>query len=473
MTFEEYLIKKRINRDAFAAEDPGRYRAWESMYAQMHPNSFYVAVKMVLNNVRLRYHLREEDVPRPATTSAPRPAARRAAPSGAIPEAGRTAAIPAPQAEITPDALAIPATPDVPQETTEEKPVIPAAAPKPRPVVRRPAALQTPAAEDEAPAPAKQAEEAAKPAAPRARPVIKRPAALAKPEDQPTREEQDTKAIPEQAASSEASAEAAKPVRPRPVIKRPTALQNPLQGEEQPVSGVADEGIAPASETAAEAPKPPRPRPVIKRPIVLQKPVEEQQLGSGIEAGPAAAETAPTGIDNPTQSAAEGAPKPPRPRPVMKRSAALSKPAAPEAMPEEAKSAEGELAIPDATVDVSPEKKFPANELAAETSPIAPITEVEQAGNQPVQHTPEAQPNAAPPAKPPRPRPIIRRPTPPVSAAPEIEPSVEEKQESPAILDRPEEAGTEEPPIPEDQAEKPKPPRPRPIIRRPPPKTEE
>lgn len=462
MTFEEYLIKKRINRDAFAAEDPGRYQAWESMYAQMHPNSFYVAVKMVLNNVRLRYHLREEDVPRPATTSAPRPAARRAAPASST-----EAAAPDAVSEVP---AAIPATPDVPQETTEEKPVIPAAAPKPRPVVRRPAALQTPAAEDEAPALAKQAEEAAKPAAPRARPVIKRPAALAKPEDQATNEEQDKQAIPEQAATAEASGEMPKPARPRPVIKRPAALQKPPEGEEQPALEQPAEGIAPASETASEAPKPPRPRPVIKRPIALQKPVEEQQLGSGIEAGPAAAETAPTGIESPVQPADEGAPKPARPWPVMKRPAALSKPAAPEAMPEEAKSAEGELAIPDATVDVSPEKKFPANALAAET---APITEAEQAGNQPVQHTPEAEPNVAPPAKPPRPRPIIRRPTPPVSAAPEIEPSVEEKQESPAILDRPEEVGTEEPPIPEDQAEKPKPPRPRPIIRRPPPKTEE
>ncbi|EJF11786.1 hypothetical protein [Pontibacter sp. BAB1700] len=123
MTFEEYLVKKRINKEAFAAEDPARYQAWESMYAQMHPNSFYVAVKMVLNNVRLRYHLREEDVPKPATTAAPRPAARRAA-----------APVPKPEAESP---AAIPAAPDVPQETIEEKPVIPAAAPKPRPVVRR------------------------------------------------------------------------------------------------------------------------------------------------------------------------------------------------------------------------------------------------------------------------------------------------------------------------------------------------
>ena len=349
---------------------------------------------------------------------------------------------------------------------------MPAAAPKPRPVVRRPAALQTPPVEGEAPAPAKPAEEAAKPAAPRARPVIKRPAALAKPEDQATNEEQDKQAIPEQAATAEASGEMPKPARPRPVIKRPAALQKPPEGEEQPALEQPAEGIAPASETASEAPKPPRPRPVIKRPSALQKPVEEQQSGSGIEAGPAAAETAPTGIESPVQPADEGAPKPPRPRPVMKRPAALSKPAAPEGIPEEAKSAEGELAIPDATVDVSPEKKFPANALAAETSATAPITGAEQVGNQPVQHTPEAEPNVAPPAKPPRPRPIIRRPT-PVAAAPEAEPHVEKKQESPAILDRPEEAGTEEPPNPEEQAEKPKPPRPRPIIRRPPPKTEE
>jgi hypothetical protein len=464
MTFEEYLIKKRINRGAFAAEDPARYQAWESMYAQMHPNSFYVAVKMVLNNVRLRYHLREEDVPRPATTAAPRPAARRATPASSTETVTPTVSTEAP--------VAIPVTPDVPQETTEEKPVIPVAAPKPRPVVRRPAALKPPVEGEETTA-VKPAEEAAKPAAPRARPVIKRPAALAKPEDLTASQEQDTKAIPEQSVPSEASAEATKPARPWPVIKRPAALQKPPQGEEQPATEQPAEGIAPASETATETPKPPRPRPVIKRPTALQKPVEEEQSIPSTEDKSAGAETAPTGIDNSTQSATEDAPKPPRPRPVMKRPAALSKPAAAEAKPEEVRSAEEELAIPDSTADVSPEGKLPANVSPAETSLTAQTTETEQAGEKPIENTPEAGSDATSPARPPRPRPIIKRPTPPAAPAPEAEPKAEEQQTSIPAVDSLREATTGEPPIPEHQAEKPKPPRSRPIIRRPPPKTEE
>ena len=61
MTFEEYLVKKRINTAAFAAGDPARFVAWADMYTQMHQNSFYIATKMVINDVRLRYHLAEED----------------------------------------------------------------------------------------------------------------------------------------------------------------------------------------------------------------------------------------------------------------------------------------------------------------------------------------------------------------------------------------------------------------------------
>ncbi|PVY44158.1 hypothetical protein C8E01_101524 [Pontibacter virosus] len=463
MTFEEYLIKKRINREAFAAEDPARYQAWESMYAQMHPNSFYVAVKMVLNNVRLRYHLREEDVPRPATTAAPRPAARRAAAP-----AGRTEAVPPTAVPETP--TAIPVFPDVPQETSEEKPVTPAAAPKPRPVVRRPAALKPPVEGEETTSVDKSAEEATKPAVPRARPVIKRPAALAKSEDQTAKQELDANAIPDQAAALEA--EATKPARLRPVIKRPAALQKPPQGEEQPAAEQPAEGIAPASDTTAEARKAPRPRPVIKRPTVLQKPVEEQQLDSGIEDKPAA-ETTPAGIGNSTQPIDEGAPKPPRPRPVMKRPAALSKPAASEERPEEEKPAEGEVIMPESNANVSLGNKAPSNASEGKTLTVAPISETQPAGEKPLENTPDTEPGTLSQAKPPRPRPIIKRPTPPAAAVPETDPSATEQQENSTAIDKTEVAPTGEAPIPEEQTEKPKPPRPRPIIRRPPPKTEE
>ena len=115
MTFEEYLIKKRINKVAFEAGEPARYVAWQEMYEQMHPNSFYIAVKMQVNNVRLRYHLAEEDIPKPAPATAaekPRPAARRAAPAR-------------PAASVPP-AVATPATPAAPQAAKHRRHPCPA-----------------------------------------------------------------------------------------------------------------------------------------------------------------------------------------------------------------------------------------------------------------------------------------------------------------------------------------------------------
>ena len=84
MTFEEDLTKRRIDVAAFAAGDPEKYASWARMYAQMHPNSFYVALKMVINDVRRRFWLAEAVKPAAATAGAAvaaapaKPAMRRA-----------------------------------------------------------------------------------------------------------------------------------------------------------------------------------------------------------------------------------------------------------------------------------------------------------------------------------------------------------------------------------------------------------
>ncbi len=79
MTFEEDLTKRRIDITAFAAGDPARYAEWKAMYGQMHPNSFYVSVKMVLNDVRRKFWLAEAAKPVVTATDAPaKPVTRRA-----------------------------------------------------------------------------------------------------------------------------------------------------------------------------------------------------------------------------------------------------------------------------------------------------------------------------------------------------------------------------------------------------------
>ena len=68
MTFEEYLTKRRVNVAAFAAGEPPRFAEWQVWYGQMHPESFYLMVKMVLNDVRRKFWLAE--VPKPVAVAA-------------------------------------------------------------------------------------------------------------------------------------------------------------------------------------------------------------------------------------------------------------------------------------------------------------------------------------------------------------------------------------------------------------------
>jgi len=310
MTFEEYLIKKRIHVAAFAAGDPVRFAAWQQMYGQMHPNSFYVAVKMQLNNVRLRYHLAEADIPKPEPgVSAPEKPAQAAVPQQTSAGTGQKPVVKRPL-------IAKPVAENQ-EESTAEKPAATA-----KPVIKRPAALQKPTEEKDAIA-GEQGEPSAStaPTSPRSRPVIERPAAVQQPAAEAPQATEKEIGEPANAATAPS---AAKPARPRPVIKRPAALQQPEEKREenkQQPAAVASQAEA-TTESAPEATpgKPLRPRPVIKRPVALQKPEEEKAPEAN------AAQDAPT-TAQPTETPAPEAapaqsPKPPRPRPVIKRPAA-------------------------------------------------------------------------------------------------------------------------------------------------------
>ncbi len=462
MTFEEYLVKKKINRAAFEAEDKGRYTAWEDMYAQMHPNSFYMAVKMVLNDVRLRYHLREEDIPKaaPATTAAARPAARRA-----VPQAPRTAEAP------TPELPTLAAASE--QEETEATKAAPALPPKPRPVIGRPAALKAPGTREETAAQENPADEPASSVAPRPRPVIKRPV-VPKPDTAEATGEITSSGV--EAAPGARAEEPTPAPRPRPVIRRPAALQKPAQEVTEGTPTAVPPADQPTSEPEAETPHPPRARPVIKRPAALQKPAEREQPD------PKADENKNLEPD------ADVTPKPPRPRPIIKRPAALApvpevaQITAQETPPAETSPAEQNPA--DTEQVPAPKPAFPrprpvikrpasaapaAAEAAAQID--SPPAEPAQTGMPADEHMPTpvvarvdtpSTEDSAPAPKPPRPRPIIKPPVPPTAV-----------QEASKAADAPEEtqpgARTEE----TAQNMAPKPPRPRPIMRRPPPKPDE
>jgi hypothetical protein len=60
MEFEEYLIVKKIDAKEFKASDPDRFQEWSSLFESMHPDSFTAHKKFLINEIRRRYHTKEE-----------------------------------------------------------------------------------------------------------------------------------------------------------------------------------------------------------------------------------------------------------------------------------------------------------------------------------------------------------------------------------------------------------------------------
>ncbi len=63
MTFEEFLIKKKIDLALFKTAEPGLCTEFQSHYGQMGPKSFDHTKKFLFNKLRRAYHLKEEPKP--------------------------------------------------------------------------------------------------------------------------------------------------------------------------------------------------------------------------------------------------------------------------------------------------------------------------------------------------------------------------------------------------------------------------
>ncbi|MFO7257274.1 MAG: hypothetical protein DIU61_006240 [Bacteroidota bacterium] len=82
MSFEEYLVGKKIDPALFRAGDPELWSSWERDFAQQHPASFTAQKLYLINAVRRKYHLKASEAPMtPADTgqAAAKPAAKPAA----------------------------------------------------------------------------------------------------------------------------------------------------------------------------------------------------------------------------------------------------------------------------------------------------------------------------------------------------------------------------------------------------------
>lgn len=59
ITFEEYLIQKKIDGNQFRLAEPERYSEWQALFSTIHPDSFTTQKKFLINDVRRRFLLTE------------------------------------------------------------------------------------------------------------------------------------------------------------------------------------------------------------------------------------------------------------------------------------------------------------------------------------------------------------------------------------------------------------------------------
>lgn len=59
MTFEEYLISKKIDAVQFKKSESQRFEEWRYLFAQMHPESFTAHKKFLINTTRRKYLIQQ------------------------------------------------------------------------------------------------------------------------------------------------------------------------------------------------------------------------------------------------------------------------------------------------------------------------------------------------------------------------------------------------------------------------------
>ncbi len=62
MTFQEYLISKKIDLETFRRAEPRLYGEWEKEFKEVHPNSFTSQKLYLINPIRRKYTLKQEPV---------------------------------------------------------------------------------------------------------------------------------------------------------------------------------------------------------------------------------------------------------------------------------------------------------------------------------------------------------------------------------------------------------------------------
>lgn len=74
MNFKEYLIGKKIDPSKFAKAELERFKEFQTLFNQIHPESFTQQKLFLINQIRRKYKLEEsEEIKKPAPAKAMRP----------------------------------------------------------------------------------------------------------------------------------------------------------------------------------------------------------------------------------------------------------------------------------------------------------------------------------------------------------------------------------------------------------------
>jgi hypothetical protein len=65
MTFEEYLIKKKIDSTSFKLAEPAQWQEWSVLFESMSEASFTAQKLYLINPTRRKYLLKEELIEKP------------------------------------------------------------------------------------------------------------------------------------------------------------------------------------------------------------------------------------------------------------------------------------------------------------------------------------------------------------------------------------------------------------------------
>jgi hypothetical protein len=69
MSFEDYLVDKKIDTNAFQSGEPDRWKEWNTIFTEVSPASFTAQKLYLINPIRRKYPLKVSEAQKPEVNS--------------------------------------------------------------------------------------------------------------------------------------------------------------------------------------------------------------------------------------------------------------------------------------------------------------------------------------------------------------------------------------------------------------------